>query len=268
MSPNLLPYKNSGIAWYRFGNGVKPVVCFHGYGEDAMGFEFLSRQAGSSFSFYAIDLPFHGKTEWNEGLSFTETELSEIIRAILGNSTIEYSLIGFSLGGRVALSLYQVSPEKIDKIVLLAPDGLKLNFWYWLATRTSMGNRFFAFTMKHPGWFFGFLKFLDKLKLVNPSIFKFVNQYIGDEEVREALYTRWTGLRKLRPGLKKIKLLVKQNSTLVRLVYGKHDRIIVSSVGQKFRKGIEEYCNVRVIEAGHQVLHERRADEILDALKH
>ena len=53
--------------------------------------------------------------------------------------------------------------------------------------------------MKHPGWFFGFLKVLNKLGLVNASIFKFVNYYIGDKEVRHLLYTRWTTLRKLKP---------------------------------------------------------------------
>jgi hypothetical protein len=47
-------------------------------------------------------------------------------------------------------------PEQIEKLVLLAPDGLKVNFWYWLATQTWLGKNSFCFTMKHPGWFFVF----------------------------------------------------------------------------------------------------------------
>ena len=73
-------------------------------------------------------------------------------------------------------------------MVLLAPDGLKVNFWYWLATKHGWAISYLHFTMKHPGWFFGFLKVLNKLKLVNASIFKFVNYYIGDKEVRRLLY--------------------------------------------------------------------------------
>ena len=122
-------------------------------------------------------------------------------------------------------------PARIEKIVLLAPDGLKVNFWYWLATQTWIGNKLFAFTMKHPGWFFGFLKVLNKLKLVNASIFKFVNYYIGDKEVRRLLYERWTTLRKIKPNLKQIKSLLRSNKTPVRLVYGKHDRIILAGQG-------------------------------------
>ena len=111
---------------------------------------------------------------------------------------------------------------------MLAPDGLKMNFWYWLSTQTWAGNKFFHFTMKHPGWFLGFLKMLNKLKLVNASVFKFVNSYIGDAELRRILYARWTTLRKLKPGVKLIKSLARENGIQVRMVYGKHDRIILS----------------------------------------
>jgi len=184
----------------------------------------------------------------------------------IGNQQL--SLIGFSLGGRVALSLYELMPAQIEKLVLLAPDGLKVNFWYWLATQTWAGNKLFALTMKNPGWFFAFLKMLNKLGLVNSSIFKFVNYYIGDAEVRRLLYARWTALRKLKSRLTKVKSLIRANKTPVRLVYGKHDRIILPARGEKFIKGLEEYCTLSVIHSGHQVLHEKHATGILHALLH
>ena len=275
MEFRLLTYRNSTISYYLFGSGPKVAICFHGYGEDASMFVFLDKYAGNQYTFFSIDLPFHGKTEWNDGLIFTHEDLCQILEGILQQNnhklqTIDYkfTLLGFSLGGRIALSLYQAIPEKIEKIVLLAPDGLKVNFWYWLAAHTQLGNKFFAFTMKKPGWFFGFLKLLNKIKMVNASIFKFVNYYIGDSEVRRLLYTRWTTLRKLKPNLKKVKNLIRENKTPVRLLYGKHDRIILSSVGEKFRTGIEEYCTLTVIHSGHQVLHEKHVEEILPALLH
>jgi pimeloyl-ACP methyl ester carboxylesterase len=268
-----LTYKNSTIHYSRFGSGPKPAICFHGYGEDAETYLFLDKYAGSQYTFFSIDLPFHGKTEWVDGLYFNQSDLSQIIEEILQQNnyklqTTNYklTLLGFSLGGRAALSLCQAMPEKIEKLVLLAPDGLKINFWYRLATQTWLGNRFFRFTMKHPGWFFGFLKMLNKLKLVNASIFKFVNFYIGNEETRRLLYARWTTLRKLKPDIRLIKSFVKENEIQIRLVYGKHDRIILSSVGERFRKGIEENCTLKVIESGHQVLHEKYVEEIMKVL--
>jgi pimeloyl-ACP methyl ester carboxylesterase len=280
MGQKELHYKNSVISYQGFGQGAKTAFCFHGYGETASAFAFLEKYAGNEFTFYAIDLPFHGNTKWDEGLTFTINDLQQIIEQILNlknpkpetclpdrqAKNLKLSLMGFSLGGRMALSLYQLMPEKIEKLVLLAPDGLKVNFWYWMATQTWLGNKFFAFTMKKPGWFFGMLKLMNKLKLVNASIFKFVNYYIGNAEVRQLLYSRWTALRKIKPDISKIKKSVTANNTLVRLVYGKHDRIILSSVGEKFCKGIEDNCRLAVIPSGHQVLHEKHAEEILENL--
>ena len=266
MELHQLIYRNSSIGYYQFGSGPKTAVCFHGYGEEASIFGFLAKYAGSQYTFYSIDLPFHGKTNWNDGLIFTHSDLQQIVEQIIGTHNPKLTLLGFSLGGRAALSLYETIPERIEKVVLLAPDGLKVNFWYWLATQTWLGNKFFALTMKKPGWFFGLLKVMNKLKLVNASIFKFVNYYIENEEVRQLLYSRWITLRKLKPYLQKIKNLIRENETPVRLVYGKHDRIILSSVGEKFRKGIDEYCTLTVIHSGHQVLHEKHSEEIVQAL--
>ncbi|HEX7903710.1 MAG TPA: alpha/beta hydrolase [Chitinophagaceae bacterium] len=275
MEHRLLNYKNSKISYYCFGTGDRPVLCFHGYGEEADSYNFLEKYAGSEFSFYSIDLPFHGKTQWKEELNFTPHDLQQIVEYILHpdnqqpvTSNQQLTLMGFSLGGRMALRLYQSQPNQIEKLVLLAPDGLKVNFWYWLATQTWIGNRLFAFTMKHPGWFFGFLKLLNKLKLVNASIFKFVNYYIGDKEVRRLLYERWTTLRKIKPDLAIIKESTRANNIPIRLIYGQHDRIILSSVGEKFKKGIEGQCSLSVIRSGHQVLHEKHVEEILSALRH
>ena len=266
MEQKQISYKNSQISYCRFGSGPKPAICFHGYGEDATLFSFLEKKAGNQFTFYSIDLPFHGKTEWNEGLNFTDKNLQQIIEDMLHKDNHKLALMGFSLGGRAALSFFQANPEKVEKLVLLAPDGLKVNFWYWLATQTWLGNRFFAFTMKKPGWFFGLLKMLNKLKLVNASIFKFVNYYIGDATVRSLLYERWTTLRKLKPDLSLIKSLIKKENIPVRLIYGRHDRIILSSVGEKFKKGIEGQCTLTVIQSGHQVLNEKYAAEIVQSL--
>lgn len=270
-----LLYKNSTISYYCFGSGPQRVICFHGYGENAKTFGFLEKFAGNQCSFISIDLPFHGNTIWNEELIFSSDDLQQILKKILEikktqpeTTNQKLSFMGFSLGGRIALSLYQNIPEQTERIILLAPDGLKINFWYWLATQTWLGNKLFHFTMKHPGWFFNFLKILNKLGLVNTSIFKFVNFYIGDKEVRQQLYQRWMVLRKLKPDIKRIKSSIRKNNTIVRLIYGIHDRIILPARGEKFKKGIEKHFTLTVIHSGHQVLHENHIQEILPALFH
>jgi pimeloyl-ACP methyl ester carboxylesterase len=279
MEHRLLLYKKSQVSYYRFGSGPNMAICFHGFGEDGKLYGFLEKYAGNDYTFYSLDLPFHGKTQWNEGLLFTHKDLLEIILEIFqqnnfkphlapGERNLKFSVLGFSLGGRIALSLYQAQPESIKKIILLAPDGLKVNFWYWFATQTWIGNGIFAFSMKNPGWFLGFLKLANKLGLVNASVFKFVNYYIGNKQARQLLYQRWTTLRKLKPNLIRIKTCIRQYQTQTRLIYGKYDRIILPVRGVKFQKGIEEFCTLTVIDSGHQVVHENHAEQILPALLH
>ena len=270
----LFSYNRSRISYYRFGSGRAIAICFHGYGEEGALYGFFDKYAGGDYTFYSIDLPFHGNTEWNEGLMFTSNDLQEIVNGIVGVHHIKpgpnerLTLLGFSLGGRIALSLYQAQPQTIEKMLLLAPDGLKVNFWYWLSTQTSIGSRLFAFSMKNPGWFFGFLRAANKLKLVNASVFKFVNYYIANKDARLHLYQRWMCLRSLKPDLLRIRNCIRQYRTKARLIYGKYDRIILPARGEKFRDGIEDFCTISIIDSGHQVVHENHVQQLLPALLH
>ncbi|MBK6936252.1 MAG: alpha/beta hydrolase [Chitinophagaceae bacterium] len=272
MTEHHVSYGQSVLAYKIFGKGPELVLCFHGYGESAIAFSFLEKHAGDRFTFIAFDLPHHGATKWNDKQNFDPEDLEKIVIHLLNipslfpNHQSSITVLGFSLGGRMALSLYQSMPEKVKKMVLLAPDGLKVNFWYWLATQIWLGNKLFAVTMKHPAWFFTMLKLFNKLKLVNASIFKFVRFYIGDKEARSLLFKRWTSLRHIKPYLPVIKKAIDKNKTATILFYGKHDRIIRSSVGEKFSRGIENNCIVEIIASGHQVLHEKHAAAIAAAL--
>ena len=150
---------------------------------------------------------------------------------------------------------------------MLAPDGLKTNGWYWFATQTIIGNKIFHFVMKNPRLFLQILHGLNKLKMMNQSIYKFMNYYINTEQVRINLYKRWTTMRKFKPDLKKIKSLIIANKIPVKLIYGEHDRIIRYEIGEKFINGIEEFCKLKVIQSGHQVLQEKNIELIIDLLK-
>lgn len=271
MITSFYTYNHSSIHYYRFGNGASLVFCFHGYGETGKVFQLLDRETTNT-TYIAIDLPYHGKTEWNESAPVTNRILWEIIEGIATqhpgwHSSEKIKLMGFSLGARVALSLYEAHPQHFKKLILLAPDGLKINFWYWLATQTLIGSALFKFTIRHTGWFMVFLKILNRLKLLNSSIYKFIFHYLKDKKSRDELYQRWIGLRKFRPKLEEIKKQIVFQHTSVRLVYGKYDRIILPVRGEKFQKGIETYCTLTIIDSGHQVLQERNMNAITEAMQ-
>ncbi len=259
----------SRIQYSCWGTGPKLLFCFHGYGESAGSFSFMEEVLGRDYTLVAIDLPFHGKTDWKEGLFFDPPDLLTLLEEIttrLPGRKRPWTLLGYSMGGRVALHLLQLAPEKIDNLVLLAPDGLQMNPWYWLATQTGPGNRVFRFTMAHPAWFFFLLRIGNALKCVNPGIYKFTIRYIDDVKVRQNLYARWTTMRGFRPRLPVIRDIIRSRNITIRLIYGRYDRIIRSERGQYFRRGIESRCTIQVLPTGHQLLQPGNLEIIQKAI--
>lgn len=270
MHTDSINYQSSSLSYSWFGTGSRLLLCLHGYGESKDSFQFLENHLPTHYSALAIDFPFHGHTKWNEGLSFTIEDLLSVIDAICSKQnagSARITIIAFSMGGRIALQLLQRIPEQIEKVILLAPDGLKVNFWYWLSTQTYIGNRLFSYTMHHPQWFFTLLQISNRLGLINQSVFKFIRFYLHDTTARQLLYERWTCLRSIRPHLESIKKIIQTRQIPVRLLYGKYDRIIRHERAEKFQHGIESFCTLQVIEAGHQLLQEKNASLIIQLLQ-
>jgi pimeloyl-ACP methyl ester carboxylesterase len=261
MESHLLPYKNSFVHYLKFGNGTKFLFCFHGYGENASSFVFLERTLGKDYTLIALDFPFHGSTEWNEDLAFTTADLESIINTIVPLDLQTISIIGYSMGGRLALAMLQHVPGKIERVVLVAPDGLHKNFWYWFSSQTRIGNRLFNYTMRNPRWFFGGMSFLKGFRLLNKSIFKFAHSYLDDPGERMLLYKRWTTMRRFRPKATGVARALNEYNIPLRMLFGSYDRIILSSRSAQLDKN-NDTVSVKTIRAGHQLLKEKYAKDI------
>jgi pimeloyl-ACP methyl ester carboxylesterase len=261
MESHLLPYKNSYVHYLKFGSGTRFLFCFHGYGEDASSFLLLEKALGPDYIMIAIDLPFHGKTEWNENFELSAADLEEVMNAIVPLELQTVSFLGYSMGGRIALALLQEIPSKIDRVVLVAPDGLHKNFWYWFSTQTSIGNRVFNYTMRNPHWFFGGMKFLKTVHLLNKSIYKFAHSYLDDPQQRELLYNRWTTMRRFKPDFSAITAALRKYRLPLRMLFGSYDRIILSKRSNDLNKQ-NDTVKVKTIKAGHQLMKQKYIKDI------
>lgn len=260
MNSSFFTYHQSIIAYKRYGTGSRLLFCFHGYGENGETFELMESFIGNDFVLIALDLPFHGDTKWNENF-FEPQQLKEIVLAIAGNVN-RFSLTGFSLGGRIALQLLQLIPDKIERVVLFAPDGFHKNFWYRFVTQSNFGNRIFRYLMKHPLLLFVSMRLSKASGLLNATFFKIAHYYLNDPAERKLLYKRWTCLRNFRPDLQKISGLIKKDKIQLKLVFGAYDKVILSRSAQSFINGIEDHATIYEIEAGHGLLKEKYAATI------
>ncbi|OGW96692.1 MAG: hypothetical protein A2Z81_01680 [Omnitrophica WOR_2 bacterium GWA2_45_18] len=108
----------SGIHWhYDIEGQDAPLLFIHGWGVDKR----IWRQQSKFFSRYyrvmTIDLPGHGKSSWEKvSLDVMGEDLYRILERV---EFKDVTVIGSSLGGLVALKLYEMFPEIIARLVLV-----------------------------------------------------------------------------------------------------------------------------------------------------
>jgi pimeloyl-[acyl-carrier protein] methyl ester esterase len=101
-------------------NGSGPdLVLLHGWGLNIRVWDGLVQELGDRFRMIAVDLPGHGRSTWGAG-GGTPAEQAWLIHTTLASVSNRYSLLGWSLGGQIALDLAAAMPGQIDKLVLVA----------------------------------------------------------------------------------------------------------------------------------------------------
>jgi pimeloyl-ACP methyl ester carboxylesterase len=252
------------IHYERYGNGPELLCCLPGYGETGSEFLALAHELQQSFTIIAPDLPLHGETRW-QSAGFNTADLHQVLQALAtreGFTGKSMALAGYSMGGRLAMAYATDFPAFISRLILLAPDGLHQNFWYWFSTKTFPGNRLFARTMANPSWLFFGMKWGRKMNLLNQSIVKFSHRYLDDASQRKNLYERWTLFRGFTPNLRKLKKIISRQPLPVLLVFGHYDRIIPPALGKKLHPANNAPIHLAVIEAGHRLLKQQFAPTI------
>jgi pimeloyl-[acyl-carrier protein] methyl ester esterase len=81
-----------------------PLVLLHGWGLNVRVWDGLAAALRDRFRIIAIDLPGHGRSAWLPERSSLE-EQAEQVRETIADIAGEYSLLGWSLGGQIALQL-------------------------------------------------------------------------------------------------------------------------------------------------------------------
>lgn len=246
--------RGATITYKLWHGGPQLLLCLHGYGEGAHYFEALAAHLTVNYTLLAINFPAHHGSTWPESEVFAPANLHECIQQIPTFAGKQFHVMGYSMGGRVALSFAEHYPQLINSLFLLAPDGLQTNFWYYISTQTRWGNRFFKSTMENPAWIFKLLQLTQQLKLINSSVVKFAMHYLHEPNARALLYQRWTVMRAFYPNRKALALLLQQYAIPVQMVFGKYDKIIKYKRGEAFKRLMGNNATVTVLPGGHQLL--------------
>ncbi len=243
------------------GQGSRLVLCFHGYGDDAAQFQLLQKELAGICTVVSVSLPHHGCSKWDD----EPLQPASLIEAVEKLCVIAHAqqliLAGYSIGGRVCLKLAELMPGKIDKIVLLAPDGLRFNWFYDLVTMNVFGKRLFRDFLQNPSRYMWLLKAARKLHIISEHRYTFGMRYINTPESRELLLRIWPCMRLLVPDDKKLKEVLNSHSIPVTLFMGKYDRVIPLKLAHVFCKGVPA-AKLVILDKGHRILDEQTLPQI------
>jgi pimeloyl-[acyl-carrier protein] methyl ester esterase len=92
-----------------------PLLLLHGWGMNLAVFQALRAQLARRYAVTALDLPGHGASAWPEGC--TGARQLELLAAALPPGA---ALIGWSLGGQLALRLAAQPAHRVRRLVLIA----------------------------------------------------------------------------------------------------------------------------------------------------
>ena len=260
MASNYHYFQHQGtvLGYSQKGRGHMAILAFHGFGQDHTAFNGIADALGDKFTFFSFHLFFHGKSQWpfNEA-PLTKTYWKVLMEKFLAENSIErFQVLGFSLGGKFVLACLEAFPAKVLAAYLLAPDGIKTNFWYRLATYPLPFRRLFKSMILKPGRFATVGLWAQKLGLVDRGVMRFAGSQMNTEEKRKRVYYSWVVFRQLKFDMDAMARLINSNTIGLYVFIGKFDKIITEKMMARLLRQVPSH-QLQTLQAGHNDLIEK-----------
>jgi pimeloyl-ACP methyl ester carboxylesterase len=261
MAGEFLRYEESSLHYVIEGTGSKILLVFHGFGQTRKAFDKFSSSLSAEYKLYIFDLYFHGQSHWGRG----EKPLEKAFWKKMMASFFElhpfdkFSLCGFSLGGKFAIATLEAFPQKVESLILIAPDGIKTSFWYSLATYPMVFRQLFKSMIVHPSRFATLSGALKSLGALDKGLIRFADLQMDTEDKRQRVYFSWVVFRHLTFNLKSIADLINTHSITLILITGKFDKVIRSENMNRLLAHVKKYRH-EILETGHNGLINESAD--------
>lgn len=247
---------NICIHYQIFGSGSKIIIAFHGFSKSSEDYKLYEELLGKQYTIIAPDLFYHGKTKFaaKEVQSFSKAHLYDVLSGWLSHLKVErFSVLGYSMGGRLALFMLEKFHCRIEHLYLLAPDGLKINFWNWFITNTKFGKYTYGASIRNPSIVYGISKVGKSLKILPPKIDKFLDINFGTPGIRLRVYRVWQLYKHINFSQRKLAEIIEQQNVTTHIVGGKKDPVIPCKVLKDFSLMVPKNGKLHLIKAGHDL---------------
>lgn len=228
VSTGYIPCTHGQIFFRRFGRGPDLLLAFPGFADYGGSFLPLAPALSEHFTIFAIDLPFHGDSLWKKA-SFDPADMRELTETLLAQHPCDsFSLLGHSMGARIVLNLLPYYSNRINHLILLAPEGFNAPYLNKLERLPQGLFGIGQALIDRPGWAISLTQALARVRLLDRFSQKFVEFHLATGERRRRLKGTWKAITQLPVRQKVIRPALAQGNTNTLIVLGKKDSVIAA----------------------------------------
>jgi pimeloyl-ACP methyl ester carboxylesterase len=105
-------------------SGAPAILLLHGFGSSLETWEPWAQRLSEQYRVMRFDLPGCGLSEPDRTGDYRDDRSVALIRSLMDQAGIAHAaLVGNSMGGRIAWKFAAAYPARVDKLVLISPDG-------------------------------------------------------------------------------------------------------------------------------------------------
>ncbi len=239
------------------------VILIHGFGGSLHTWEAWAEVLAAEHRVIRLDLPGSGLSAPDPTGDYTDARSMQLLIALMDQLGIaQASVVGHSIGGRIAWTFAARHPERVAKLVLVAPDGFASpGFEYGQAPEVPATVKLMRYVLPKP--------------LLRMSL---APAYADPSFMSDALTTRYHDLM-LAPGSREALIARMQQTTLVDptpllrrigaptlLVWGEQDAMIPVANAADYLKAIPQATLVSLPNTGH-LPQEEAAQQSISAVR-
>jgi pimeloyl-ACP methyl ester carboxylesterase len=262
-SPQIIDVDGLKIYYKETGPQAAPaLLLLHGFGSSLQAWDDWSVKLAQKYRVIRLDLPGFGLTGASPANDYSEEKDLAFLTHFADKLSLEkFSVIGHSMGGKMAWSLAASQPERVQALVLMAPDGFP--------ETKDIGTKPYEVPA-----IMGLIKYVLPKYLVRKSI---EPAFAEADALSDALVNRYYDMLRA-PGVRGA-ILERSNQTIYTdpvprlkaikaptlLIWGEQDQMIPSTNAQSYATVLSNSSTVLVPKLGH-LLQEEQPEKGLAAV--
>lgn len=160
------------------------------------------------------------------------------------------SLLGYSMGGKISLSLLELMPKKVDQVLLFAPDGITIHPMYFFASKTILGYKLYRAFVVWPAPLFLIAKVAASIGIISNKLRNIVLFNTDTRAKRQLLHDAWMTYRNFNTDLVDLDRLLMEHDVKLHAYFGYYDKVITKEMARKMEDAMPN-AQVHLLQSGH-----------------